>query len=79
MSVVVRAVRKSIVCRTENRGPTPNAIYFGCRGRTAGVPPATDCRKLAGGTPAVRAEFGTFGAKVDGIGPTPGGWLQFWL
>ncbi len=50
-----------------NRGLTAEAIYFGCRARSAGVPPATDCRKLTGGTPAIRTAFGTFGAEVDGI------------
>ncbi len=52
-------------------GHRPRPSNFGCRGRSAGVPPATDCGKLAGGTPAVRAGFGTFGAKVDGIGSRP--------
>ncbi len=37
-----------------NRGLTPMPSTLGCRGRSAGVPPATDCGKLAGGTPAVR-------------------------
>ena len=68
LRVPVREVRNS---PSRWREPLPNAVYFGCRGRSAGVPPATDCGKLAGGTPAIRAGFGTFGAKVDGIGREP--------
>ncbi len=66
-----------VIGRESDQPPGVSPRFFGVmpgakldRGRPArnGLP-----KKRAGGTPAVRARFGAFGAKVDGIGLTPRG------